>query len=257
MVVAPRPLRDHLLYCPPRNGSMSRLRILLQTTLLLASAGFGALFADLISEHGRAPTWLLFIALVSGGSAATACAIQLYELRRQIDGASSVEGMERLSRDDISDWASAQIERADVVRVIGTARQHVLNQSDAAARYLTATEARVRSARVSYRRIAPRQLTNRFRSHLDQLVESGARNGGDIAVLYVLDTTLCLSYQVFDERAAVIVVDTERVPGLRDNTVAMTTRDHDIIQGLIHHFDHAWKHFAAASESEVVSTESE
>jgi hypothetical protein len=213
-----------------------------QVLLALTSAAFGALFSGLVGGAAQdAPTWLLLVALVLAASAGLLGALRLSQILSALRASRAHQTLTLLHTDDISSFAARELASSKVVRVIGTAREDALASNRWAREYLRETERRVRGAPIVYRRITSRPRTALFSDHIEALGEIACSHNRDVAIRTAEDLSIAVSYQVFDERLAMIIVDVPHAPERVENGIGVSTTNEALVRALISHFDHAWR----------------
>lgn len=147
-----------------------------------------------------------------------------------------------VSANDGSGYAASRIQSANRVRIVGTARQDVLEEVIEAADYLHATEERVTSNKpFSYLRITSATLSTPFRQHLSRLLQAPKAKPGirvEIAVEERMDASI--SYMIFDNDELLLIVDNTIFGSVRDNRLMIWCRESDIVKAFTDHFDNAW-----------------
>ncbi len=147
-----------------------------------------------------------------------------------------------VSVNDGSSYAASRIQSANLVRIVGTARQDVLEEVNEAAAYLHATEKRVTSNKpLSYLRITSSTLSTPFRQHLLRLLKASKPKSGirvEIAVEERMDASV--SYMIFDSDELLLIVDNTIFGSVRDNRLMVWCRETDIVKAFADHFDSAW-----------------
>jgi hypothetical protein len=142
-----------------------------------------------------------------------------------------------------SRFASECVKKAETIRVVGTARQDVINGENIANSYLKATEERFNSELpLIYRRITSSQITTPFKQHLSKLFEiskrQGTKNKFEVALAPNLD--IAVSYMIFDEASVLIVVDNIHIANVIDNKAMLWSSDVEVVKAFMNHFDQAW-----------------
>lgn len=143
---------------------------------------------------------------------------------------------------DGSKYAAERVGSANLVRIVGTARQDVLAEVSAASDYLRATEKRVASGPpFSYLRITSSSLSLSFRHHLLTLLQASKGKTGvrvEIGLEERMDASV--SYMIFDDHELLLIVDNTVFGSVRDNRLMTWSRDVDLVKAFSDHFDHAW-----------------
>lgn len=144
--------------------------------------------------------------------------------------------------DEGSRFAATRIGLANHVRIVGTARQEVVNETSAAAEYLVATENRAKSEKpFSYLRITSSTLSSSFRQHLSSMLRlSRHKEGKRIEVAVDGQMNASISYMIFDGKELLLIVDNTVFGSVRDNRIMIWSCDRDIVKAFSDHFDHAW-----------------
>jgi hypothetical protein len=147
-----------------------------------------------------------------------------------------------VSANDGSSYAASRIRSAKLVRIVGTARQDVIEEVAEAAGYLHATEERVNSnTPFSYLRITSATLSSPFRQHLFRLLQAPKTKPGiriEIAVEERMDASI--SYMIFDNDELLLIIDNTIFGSVRDNRLMVWCGENDIVKAFADHFDHAW-----------------
>jgi hypothetical protein len=214
--------------------------------LALVSAGLGVIIAAWLSSerNGVAPSWLLFVVLCVIVALIALLVAKMNEVKRVLDNVAPVglSKVRTITASEISEIAADLVTHSRTIRVIGTARQDIVATDEVAMNYLRATERRVKGqAKLYYRRITSTSLQPTFRAHLEAILK--ANDGSpdhDIQIALVSDLECSISYQIFDDTHAMIIVDAPTVPGIRDNVLAFLIEEGSMVAALIAHFDNAW-----------------
>ena len=214
--------------------------------LALVSAGLGVIFATWLSRqhNGVAPSWLLFAVLCVIVALIALLVTKMNEVKRVLDRVAfkGLSKVRTITASEISKIAADLVADSRTIRVIGTARQDIVATDEVAMNYLRATERRVKAQpKLYYRRITSTDLQPRFHAHLEGLLKTnGSGPGHDIQIALVGDLECSISYQIFDDTHAMIIVDAPTVPGVRDNILAFLIEEGSMVAALIAHFDNAW-----------------
>jgi hypothetical protein len=213
--------------------------------LALVSAVLGVIIATWFgsNRNGVAPSWLLFAVLCVIVALIALLVTKMNEVKQAIDRASpkGLSNVRVISVPEVSTIAANLMPSAKVIRIIGTARQDVVATDKVAMSYLRATERRVKMRpKLYYRRITSTKLQPAFRSHLERILTAAATSGHDIQIALIGDFECSISYQIFDESHALLVVDSPTIPGVRDNNLAFLIEERSMVAALISHFDNAW-----------------
>lgn len=213
--------------------------------LALVSAVLGVIVAAwLSSRESAAPTWILFLTLVMIValiamlvSKTNALSEQLRDIR--LEGLSNVR---TIAASEISQLAAELVATAHTIRVVGTARQDIISTDETARKYLEATERRLKTdRRLYYRRITSSDLRPSFASHLGRVLTLARKSDiHDVQVAIAESLDYAISYQIFDDTTALLIVDAPTVPGVRDNVLAFLIKEGSMVAALIAHFDNAW-----------------
>jgi len=145
-----------------------------------------------------------------------------------------------------SKYAADRVKASNLIRVIGTARQDVLDEVSEASDYLRATEERASSEKAfSYLRITSPVLSTSFRHHLLKLFQVfKTKQGGRIEIALESRMDTSVSYMIFDDEELLLIVDNTVFGSVRDNRVMIWSRDRDVVKAFSNHFDHAWNRIA-------------
>lgn len=230
-----------------------------RTDLALAffSAVLGVLVTALLTTQNRpAPDWLLFLGLSLVIATVAVLVVKIDDIRRSlptlIEAANG--GVRFVSRDEGSMLGAERVLQSSVVRVLGTARQDIVEVNEHARHYLNATEKRVRQQRrpLYYRRITADVLRAPLVSHLEKLLtvsEHSQLSRVQVALIPCIESAI--SYQVFDDSSVLVIVDSPTVPGVRDNSFAFISADPNIVRAFSRHFDHAWSQLIPLDSSDL------
>lgn len=145
--------------------------------------------------------------------------------------------------DDGSEFAAIKVKQASIIRVIGTARQHVVEQLEQkpATSYLRETENRFKQKKkIIYRRITTKDLSNAFFNHLVNLFDLAQQNNHTIEISLVPNLFTSISYQIFDDKSVLLVVDNDKLSNMKDNAAMFWSTNPQIIDVFTKHFDNAW-----------------
>ena len=127
------------------------------------------------------PSWLILLLLVLVIIFVSLILVKLQEMDKTIQKceANDERIFKILNANDASLVAAHNIEKASIVRVIGTARQDIINTQNVkeADKYLASTEKRfLRKKHLIYRRITSSKLRTPFREHLNNSTVLSFRN---------------------------------------------------------------------------------
>lgn len=141
-----------------------------------------------------------------------------------------------------SKYAATRVRSSSLVRVVGTARQEVLDAVPDAVEYLKAAEERAASALpFTYLRITSSRLSPQFRQHLGRLLQAPKSNPAirvEISVEERMDASI--SYTIFENDELLLVVDNTVFGSVRDNRLMILFREPSVVKAFAEHFDHAW-----------------
>ena len=149
-----------------------------------------------------------------------------------------------ISPNEASILASKMIKESEMVRIIGTARQDVIEtkNSDVAKRYLLNTETRFsKKEHIIYRRITSKNIRLNFANHLLKLIERSKKNKHSMEIKLIDNIEPIISYQVFDEKGVLVFIDNHIVSNISDNALAMWSTEEIVIKTFSEHFESAWR----------------
>lgn len=222
--------------------------------LALASAILGVVITGLVTGGDStvmSTTWLVFLGFVALVLAVGLVTVKVDDLKRAVEVMSlqgvGGSGVRLVSSSEMSELAAGLMRECHVVRIVGTARQDAVIGDEGAARYLRETERRLARSktRLLYRRITTDSPRARLHEHLLRILQDDNRH--DVQIALAPNLSIALSYQVFDDRYALVTVDAPMAPGLRDNGFALITSSPSAVAALAAHFDHAWASLAPVS----------
>ena len=214
----------------------------------LISALVGVLVTALLGlerGNGIAPTWLLFTTLILLIVFMSFLVSKVEDVNQALRAANmrSEGGFRYVERSEISLLAAQLALGATAIRVCGTARQDVASIDATAQAYLRATERRLRQRqRLFYRRITSGRVKSVLADHVDVLLSEARNRNHDVQIALVDNIECMISYQVFDQQYALVIVDSPTIPGVRDNAVAFVSSEPTIVAAFAAHFDNAWSH---------------
>lgn len=158
----------------------------------------------------------------------------------------------RINNDVISDFATSLVKRSKYIRVVGMAKQDILDDEDrrsAAKRYLLKLEDMLSKNYQSevgfqYYRVIPKTCNEALTNHIEKCRENcRVHKKNKFQVLTANnDFDFYISYQIFDQSDLLIIVDNPTVkdPNKDDNALCYWTRDPETIKIFTMRFDSAW-----------------
>lgn len=218
--------------------------------LALVSAVLGVIVATWLGKERNAvaPSWLMFAVLCVIVALISLLVMKMNELKHALSKVApeGLSNVRTIAESEISKIAADLVANARTIRVIGTARQDIVATDEVAMSYLRATERRAKTQpKLYYRRITSTTLLPVFRTHLETILKANdSGRGHDIQISLVSDLECSISYQIFDDTCAMIIVDAPKVPGVSDNVLAFLIEEGSMVAALIAHFDNAWLHRA-------------
>lgn len=167
-----------------------------------------------------------------------------------------LNGFKVITPDEGSKFAAQLMEDVTITRIIGTARQDSIDKQkhEVASKYWTSCEKRFsKNKHVIYKRITSTQLTPAFKNHLSKCFTEAEKNNHNIGVALIDNIDLVLSYQVFDDKGILLIVDNVRVEGLKDNALMFWSTNPITIRTFTKHFDNAWSKLTPISNNQTFS----
>lgn len=158
----------------------------------------------------------------------------------------------RINNDVISDFATSLVKKSKYIRVVGVAKQDILDDEDrkaASKRYLSKLEDMLSKNYESemgfqYYRVIPKSCNEILKNHIEKCRENcRTHKKNKFQVLTANnDFDFYISYQIFDQSDLLIIVDNPTVkdPNKDDNALCYWTRDPDTIKIFTKRFDSAW-----------------
>ena len=156
---------------------------------------------------------------------------------------------------EISQLATNLTKNAGIIRVIGTARQDVVESKNVteALKYLDETEKRFSdSNHIIYRRITSKKIKIRFAQHLLALLESSKNKSYDFRIKFIDNILPCISYQIFDDEYVIVIVDNQKIEGVADHCLALFSNDLSVVEPFVSHFDRAWDSLPEGNERVIL-----
>ena len=159
-----------------------------------------------------------------------------------------VDGFIKVDKDTISDFATSLVKKSSFVRVVGTARQDILNNKtkEAGKKYLMSleeklnTECKNESDGFTYYRVVPKAIKIPLEKHIVVCMENAEKTGNTFDFKEIESFDFFISYQVFDDTDLLLIVDNRAHTGQRDNALCLWTLNKEIISTFINRFDNAW-----------------
>ncbi len=154
----------------------------------------------------------------------------------------------KINPDVISDFALSLVKKSSYIRVVGSAKQDVLEDEfklAASIRYLTNLEKMLTKDRnFQYYRVIPKKCNEQLKNHINKCISNSQINKKSTFQYIESDTPFdfYVSYQIFDQSDILIIVDnpTAKDPNKDDNVLCFWTRDEETIKAFSKRFDSAW-----------------
>jgi hypothetical protein len=159
-----------------------------------------------------------------------------------------VDGFIKIEKGSISDFATSLVKKSSFVRVVGTARQDVLNSKNRveATKYLKSLEEKLKKKSQSendgftYYRVVPKAIKIPLEEHIKVCMKNAEKTGNTFDFKEVESFDFYISYQIFDDSDLLLIADNKSHTGKSDNALCLWTRNKEIIRTFIYRFDNAW-----------------
>lgn len=224
----------------------------------IVSAIFGTLFGLLISSLVQSlynkipfdPIWIIIVCSLMVTCLVFLVLLRIDKIKDYNDHviADIVDGFITIDKDQISSFATSLVKKAKFIRVLGTARQDVVDSShNDASSYLSALEKRLtikpkdESKIFSYYRVIPTVAKGPLTKHISTCRENAKKTGNAFEICEVPSYDFYIAYQIFDNNNLLLIVDNEEHDKKRDNALCLWTRNKKIIEVFIKRFDDAWR----------------
>lgn len=154
-----------------------------------------------------------------------------------------------IENESISSFAASLVKDSKIVRVIGTARQEAIsnNISDKkhALNYLKALEKRLEHDSekhpFTYLRVIPKNPHEPLLKHIEQCSNLAQNTGHHFECIEIepQNFEFFISYQIFDDRHLLLIVDNKVLGQYNDNSLCLWTKNRKIIDVFCERFDNA------------------
>lgn len=157
------------------------------------------------------------------------------------------DGFVRIYRDSISEFATTLVNRSKYIRVVGTARQDVVNSKSVkgAKGYLRALENKLSKSNTedtfTYLRVVPRSPAEAMKEHIQTCSSHARINGHNFEARINLHFPYYISFTIFDNTDLLIILDNKEFDKKNDNALCLWTRNKEIIEIFIKRFDNGWE----------------
>ena len=155
-----------------------------------------------------------------------------------------------IDKEAISSFATSLVKDSIIIRVIGTARQEAIvnNTSDKvnALAYLKSIEKRLdhdhEKHPFTYLRVVPQNIEEPLQKHIDECNNISNRTGNrfELIKLNSKDFDFFVSYQLFDDKHLLLIIDNKVLGQYNDNSLCLWTKNKKIIDVFCKHFDNAF-----------------
>ncbi len=154
----------------------------------------------------------------------------------------------KINADVISDFASSLVKKSSYIRVVGSAKQDILEDEyrlAASKRYLSNLESMLSKDRsFQYYRVIPKKCNSELLKHIEKCISNSTIHK-KTSFQYIesdIPFDFYISYQIFDQSDILIIVDnpTSKDPNKDDNVLCFWTRDEETIEAFTKRFDSAW-----------------
>jgi len=157
-------------------------------------------------------------------------------------------GFINIEQSAISDFAVSLVKKSHYIRVVGTARQDVLDSKiqGSARNYLKSLENMLNKKCISptdaftYYRVVPKELKQTFAEHITNCTSKATANSNRFEVKELENNNFFISYQTFDDTDLLIIVDNKAHTGRNDNALCLWTQNKEIVNTFIKRFDDSW-----------------
>lgn len=234
----------------------NRLIKILSSALLLALFGavIGYAFNKVVDNIiGNIPIDITVITFIFGLLAVLLTALILIRVETVEEYRYDVtkilgDGFIRIYNDSISEFAIPLVNRSKFIRVVGIARQDVIeNKSMKGAQdYLRALENKMAkpcnnaATAYTYLRVLPKCPTQTMTEHINKCSQL-AKQKGNLFEHKISENPFYVSFQIFDDTDLLLILDNKGHNNKHDNALCLWTRNKDIINIFIKRFDNGWE----------------
>lgn len=224
----------------------------------IVSAVFGTLFGILITSVVQSiydkipfdPIWIVVVCSLMITCLVFLIVFRIDTIKEYNDHIISdvVDSFVTIDKEQISSFATSMVKKASFIRVLGTARQDVVDSvHNDATTYLSALEKRMSSKPsdeskiFKYFRVVPTTAKSSLSQHIKICNENAQKTGNIFSICEIPSFDFYISYQIFDNNDLLLIVDNKSHDKKQDNALCLWTRNKKIIDVFIKRFDDAWK----------------
>lgn len=147
--------------------------------------------------------------------------------------------------DNISEFAIRKLRKCSITRIVGTARQESIEKKGEkyANDYLNVIENKLKSNKYFVcRRVTSSDIVSQtFKDHIKKCKEISENNTNIFEIVYVKQFDFNISYQLFDDKGLLLIVDNLQNNDYLDNSLGLWTENKEIINAFINRFDYGWE----------------